>query len=129
SAIIDPEGGTRVTNVLAGPAPVQSTEPRRNPHGSHIWYELLTTDAEAAKRFYEAIVSGWTVGAPSPDHMGYRQIGVDGGGHVGGMMELSKEMLAGGARPVWLGYVGVDDVDASVNKVEAAGGSVRLPAF
>ena len=36
---------------------------------------------------------------------------------------------AGGARPIWLGYIGVDDVDAKVAKIEAKGGKVMMPAF
>ena len=34
----------------------------RNPHGSFIWYELLTSDTAAAGRFY-ADVLGWQVSA------------------------------------------------------------------
>ncbi len=105
-----------------------ATRDQRNPHGTHIWYELLTTDVDGATAFYEAVVPGWKVGAPSPDHQGYREINAPDG-HVGGMMLLSDEMLAGGAKPVWLGYVGVDDVDASVAQLEAKGGRVHLPAF
>ena len=33
-----------------------------------------------------------------------------------------------GARPCWLGYIGVDDVDASLTAAEAAGGKVLMPA-
>ena len=117
-----------MTDVRDSAAPATARESRRNPHGSHIWYELLTTDAEGAKAFYEAAVPGWEVGPASPEHQGYRQIRV-GGGHAGGMMELNQQMIAGGAGPTWLGYVGVDDVDASVAKVEAKGGKVHLPAF
>jgi uncharacterized protein len=45
------------------------------------------------------------------------------------VMRLSTEMKAGGARPTWLFYIGVDAVDANVAKITAAGGSVRMPAF
>ena len=31
-----------------------------NPHGSFIWYELMTPDPAAAKRFYDAVV-GWNI--------------------------------------------------------------------
>ena len=106
-----------------------AAKPLGNPHGTHIWYELLTTDAEGSKAFYEAVVPGWRVGAPSAEHRGYREINIDGGGHAGGMMLLDDEMLAHGAKPVWLGYVGVDDVDASVGEVQKRGGQVHLPAF
>lgn len=117
-----------MTDVRTEAAGAASAGSRRNPHGSHIWYELLTTHAEGARAFYEAVVPGWKVGAPSPDHQGYREINAPDG-HAGGMMELSPDMLAGGARPVWLGYVGVDDVDETVARLEAKGGQVHLPAF
>ncbi|HXG81940.1 MAG TPA: VOC family protein [Sphingomicrobium sp.] len=115
-----------MSDVRTQAAPTQS---QRNPHGSHIWYELLTTDAEGAKAFYEAVVPGWKVGPASPDHEGYREINIEGDGHAGGMMQLNEQMLAGGAKPVWLGYVGVDDVDATVAEVQARGGQIHLRAF
>lgn len=118
-----------MTDTMLEAAPGGPVTAPRNTHGSHIWYELLTTDAERAKTFYEAIVPGWTVGPPSPDHMGYREIAIAGGGHAGGLMELSAEMQAGGARPTWLGYIGVDDVDASVARIRANGGAVHLAPF
>lgn len=99
-----------------------------NHHGSFIWYELLTKDAKAAKAFYDAGV-GWTIQAePVPGGMDYRVIEASDG-QAGGVMQLSADMLAGGAKPGWLGYIGVDDVDASVAAVVEAGGQVHLPAF
>jgi uncharacterized protein len=44
-------------------------------------------------------------------------------------MAITPEMEAGGARPAWVGYIGVDDVDASVDTIAAAGGSVLMPAM
>jgi len=99
-----------------------------NPHGSFIWYELQTKDPKAAKAFYDDVV-GWNIDAqPAPGDMDYRMIVADEAA-VGGVMGLNAEMLAGGAKPVWLGYFGVDDVDASVASIVAAGGQVHLPAF
>src|SRR3546814_7470061 len=34
-----------------------------------------------------------------------------------------------GARPTWLGYIAVEDVDASVEEIEARGGRVLMPAM
>ncbi len=98
-----------------------------NPHGEFIWYELVTPDPDGAKRFYEAVLD-WEVGPPSPDEIQYREIRA-GDGHAGGMMHLSDAMRAQGARPIWLGYIGVDDVDASVASVTQGGGLVLVPAF
>ncbi len=100
-----------------------------NPHGSFIWYELMTPDPEGAKRFYEDVV-GWTIGDPAPGGgVEYRMIGTADGGHAGGVLTLTKDMTDGGARPIWLGYLGVDDVDAAVEKAVAAGAKVQMPAF
>ncbi|MDH4744273.1 VOC family protein [Sphingomonas sp. CBMAI 2297] len=99
-----------------------------NAHGSFIWYELVTKDAAKAKAFYDS-VCGWNIDAePAPGGMDYRMINA-ADGQAGGVMQLNADMIAGGARPVWLGYLGVDDVDASVAAVVAAGGQVHLPAF
>jgi predicted enzyme related to lactoylglutathione lyase len=97
--------------------------------GSHIWYELMTTDPDGAKRFYEAIVPGLTVGDRLPGDLDYRMIGRSDGGSLGGVLGLTEEMRSNGANPVWLGYVGVDDVDATVSRIKAKGGKVLMPAF
>jgi predicted enzyme related to lactoylglutathione lyase len=97
-----------------------------NPHGSFIWYELMTTDAAAAGRFYTDVV-GWTVGeAGSP--VGDYRIFSAGDSAVAGLMTLPAGAEQGGMRPGWFGYIGVDDVDAAVAGITAAGGSVHMPA-
>lgn len=101
-----------------------------NPHGFPIWYELLSNDADASKAFYEAVV-GWTVHPADPlaGGMDYRMIDTGDNNFVGGLMNLTDEMKAGGAKARWLFYIGVDDVDATVAKIEAKGGGVLMPAF
>jgi hypothetical protein len=103
-----------------------------NKHGDFIWYELLTEDADAAQAFYAEVV-GWQVvdsGVPNMDYRILQATDTDSGelNPIGGLMQLSEEMQAGGARPVWLGYIGVNDVDACVARITAAGGSVMMPA-
>lgn len=97
-----------------------------NPEGTPIWYELLTTDPEASKAFYDAVL-GWSV-QPPPAERDYRMIDT-GHGFVGGVLKLSSEMQSRGATPTWLFYVGVDDVDATAKKVTAAGGTVTTQPF
>jgi len=98
-----------------------------NKHGEFIWYELLTPDSDASKAFYDSVV-GWSIGAKPEGDMDYRMIQAPDGA-VGGVMQLNADMIAGGAKPTWLGYFGVDDVDAAVASITAAGGKVHLPAF
>jgi uncharacterized protein len=105
-----------------------------NKHGDFIWYELLTPDADAAGRFYGAVI-GWTSVQLVPDNPGadYRIFsssdGRDTRDNLGGCMEMSADMAAGGARPAWVGYITVDDVDKGVDAVLAAGGRVLMPAM
>ena len=100
----------------------------RNGHGTPIWYELLTTDPDASGEFYRQAI-GWTIGPKPSEGPDYRMLVTADGSNVGGMMSLDPAMVAGGARPTWLFYIGVDDVDATVARITAAGGSIHLPAF
>lgn len=95
-----------------------------NPHGNPIWYELQSTDPDASRAFYEEVI-GWTVEARPAGEIDYRMIDT-GHGHVGGVMRLTEEMRAGGAKPGWLFYVGVDDVDASAATIAGAGGAIVM---
>lgn len=92
-----------------------------------IWYELLTPDADASQRFYSDIV-GWTIQAGTTPGMDYRHLMAPDGEGIGGMLQLTPQMQAGGARPVWLGYLHVPDVDAAVKAIEAQGGKTQMPA-
>ena len=96
-------------------------------HGSWIWYELMTPDADGSKAFYERVV-GWTIQTTHGNDKGYGFINTADGGMTGGVLHLTGEMRQHGARPCWIGYVGVDDVDAGLAAVEAAGGKAVMPA-
>ncbi len=100
-----------------------------NPHGTPIWYELLTNDAAGSKAFYDAVI-GWNIAAKSDaPGMDYRMIATSEGSFVGGMMPLTDTMRSGGAKPTWLFYIGVDDVDATAKLIAEKGGSVPLGPF
>ena len=88
-----------------------------NKQGDFVWYELLSPDVEASAGFYSGLL-GWKVG----DNPEYREITASEG-MIGGMLPLTPEMTSGGARPAWLGYIAVDDADAALQRVEAAGGA------
>lgn len=96
--------------------------------GAWIWYELMTPDAEGSKAFYEKVVPGWTLTTSHGDSKDYGFITNADGGMTGGVMSLSGEMTKHGAHPCWLGYIGVDDVDAMLPQLEAKGGQVLMPA-
>ena len=95
--------------------------------GSWIWYELMSPDPEGSKAFYEAVV-GWGMSTGHGGDTDYGFITAQDGTMVGGQLRLTKDMTDHNARPCWLGYVGVDNVDASVAAIEAAGGKCLMPA-
>jgi predicted enzyme related to lactoylglutathione lyase len=98
-----------------------------NAHGSFIWYELLTPDSEAAIKFYSEVI-GWTAKSADVPGVDYR-IFSTGGTETAGCMKLSSEGPESCARPGWLGYIGVDDVDLAVSSIVEAGGKVHMPAM
>lgn len=113
----------------AGPAPAAPAQVTPAPwHGTFIWYELMTGDPDAAIAFYRDVV-GWNA-ADFPDPSGslggqrYTILSVGDRG-VAGVMKITGEMEAGGARPAWIGVVGVADVDRTAAAIAAAGGAVH----
>lgn len=102
-----------------------------NPHGEYIWYELLTDNLAGAKAFYGAL-HGWQF--IDSGQNGYHLLQAtdpDTGEqhHIGGAMALTAEMQTGGAQPGWLGYIGVDDVDACLERLKQAGAQTLMPAW
>lgn len=114
-------------SVVTDPSPPAATakDSKASAQGSHIWYELMTPDPEGAKRFYDAVI-GWNIGPPH-DEIGYRMIGRSDGGNAGGVLPLGQDMLQHGAKPTWLAYIDVDDVDAAIARIEAKGGRTLMP--
>jgi len=118
-----------MSEVTEAPSRTATEESSRPLQGSNVWYELMTTDPDGATGFYGAVIPGWTISPPIGGDQDYRMIGRGDGGFAGGVLGLTDEMRSNGARPIWMGYIGVDDVDATVAQVEAKGGSTLMPAF
>lgn len=117
-----------MSDVTDAPRSASKAESRTSAHGSFIWYELITPDPKGAKAFYDAVVS-WDIEPEPAGEMDYRMIRRGDGGNAGGVMRLTDEMRGHGAKPTWLGYLAVDDVEASVSSIEQAGGKAVMPAF
>lgn len=96
-----------------------------NRHGTPIWYEIVTPDADAAERFYGAVLGWQSERAPAIPgmEMDYRLASANGTGVAGLMQGPAGQAM----QPGWLVYFGVDDVDRSVDEAQAAGASVHMP--
>lgn len=89
-----------------------------------VWYDLLTTDLEAAKAFYGEVVGFEQVPSGMP---GARYDLLQAGGQpIGGALQLADAMCAGGARPGWIGYIAVEDIDAALSKLASLGGKTLM---
>src|SRR3954454_16916205 len=106
-----------MTDVREATAPETGARTGPNPQGDFMWYELMSPDPEGSKAFYDAVV-GWNIGPAVPEFNNYRMIGRSDGKSAGGVLPLTAEMEQHGARPVWLGYIQVADVDGSTASIE-----------
>lgn len=94
-----------------------------NSPNPFVWYELVTTDREAAEAFYRAVI-GWTSQDSGQLDTPYTIMSA-GDRPVAGVMTLPPEVCEQGGRPGWIGYVGVEDVDAATRRLKDAGGAVH----
>ena len=95
-------------------------------HGYFCWYDLSTTDIGAASAFYTGVM-GWKIGpwGNEPGKMPYAHMET-AQGQMGGITLLQEQAKAMGAPPNWMGYVCVDDVDATAAKAVARGGKLYV---
>ncbi len=94
--------------------------------GTFVWFDQMSNDMNGSEAFYASVV-GWEIKPNTMNPSPYSIVHA-GGAPVGGLMPIPDDARAMGARPMWMGYIGVDDVDAYAGKVTAAGGAVmRAP--
>ena len=86
-----------------------------------IWYELCTTDPAAAGEFYSKVV-GWAIRPSGLPDMDY-SLACLGDHRIAGIMTLPPAQMP--PRPVWFGYIAVEDVDAKAEELKAAGGAIH----
>ena len=94
-------------------------------HGFFSWNELLTTDLEAAKKFYGDLL-GWTFKESKTIYGDTYLTAFKDGRMTAGMM-LKPEGTPEHIKGCWDPYITVDNVEASAAQVEKTGGKVVLP--
>jgi uncharacterized protein len=99
---------------------MSSTQPK------FVWYELMTSDADAAIEFYAATI-GWTAKDAGFTDRSYT-IFHTGETPIVGLMALPQAARDRGARPGWIGDIGVADVDATAARIVDLGGGIHRPA-
>ncbi len=88
------------------------------------WIELITTDTEASKKFYNSVF-GWNAQVSEvPTPGGYTEFDI-GEMSFGGMMAKQPEMPTE-MPSMWTVYFAVEDCDATVARVAELGGSLLM---
>lgn len=92
-------------------------------HGGLAWSEVNTRDAAAACEFY-----GKLFGLSPRKLEGQEYFIMQRGEEMAfGILQMDEQW--GDRPPHWMGYFAVDNTDAALERVLAAGGSVGAPAF
>jgi predicted enzyme related to lactoylglutathione lyase len=93
--------------------------------GRFVWFDLQTSDPEAAISFYTDLI-GWGTqpfeGGDQPYTMW-----ANGDQPLGGVMEIPPAAKDAGAPPNWMAYVAVPDIGATADRVKELGGAVLHP--
>jgi hypothetical protein len=92
------------------------------PLGRFVWHELMTSDPDAALRFYKQTI-GWG-SKPFESDMPYT-LWQAGETAVGGLMKLDDARMAG-VPPHWLTYISTPDPDATAESARQLGGNVLM---
>lgn len=98
--------------------------PKNVPRGRFLWYELLTSDPDAAQRFYTQLI-GWDTQSTKAGDEPYTLF-TQGGRQIAGMMLLPEDARRSGALSHWLGYVSTPSVDDTIAQAEKLGGRTLM---
>jgi uncharacterized protein len=90
--------------------------------GDASWHELMTTDVDAAMKFYEKLFGWQPSEAMDMGEMGKYQMFNRPHGMIGGIMKKPPEMA--NAPSSWQIYFRVADVHAAAERVKANGGQI-----
>lgn len=91
--------------------------------GAPVWHELSTRDYDETIKFYQDVFGWKTEVMSDSDDFRYTTLG-SGNDALAGVYDAAA-VLPQGAPASWQVYLGIDDVDAAVLKLQALGGTVQ----
>lgn len=100
-----------------------ATHPTAKPAGTPTWVDLISPDAEAARRFYHALF-GWEYDIGGPEYGGYTTARL-GDSAAAGL--VGNQTDAPPAPAAWNLYFASDDSAADVARAEGLGAKVLYP--
>jgi predicted enzyme related to lactoylglutathione lyase len=116
----DPQGAAF---YIIQPEPRDGGRDEADPEvGEASWHELMTTNADAAMKFYQDVFGWQPSEAMDMGEMGKYQMFNRPHGMIGGMMNKPPAMAQ--VPPHWLIYFRVPDINAAAERVKKNGGTV-----
>src|SRR5688572_23017252 len=88
--------------------------------GRFVWHELMTKDVKTARNFYTELL-GWKTKEVEMGELGKYTMLSAGDIDIGGLVPLDSDR--GPSR--WLGYIGVPNVDAIVDRAQSRGSKLE----
>jgi predicted enzyme related to lactoylglutathione lyase len=104
------------------PAPADGRPEGPAEIGEASWHELMTTDVDAAMKFYQDVFGWEPSDAMDMGEMGKYQMFNRPHGMIGGMMKKPAEL--GNVPPNWAIYFRVPEINAAAERVKANGGQI-----
>jgi uncharacterized protein len=91
--------------------------------GKFVWHEQVSDDPGQAQNFYTQLF-GWGTEVFKAGEMDYTMISSGGSTHGG-----FSQAMEGAPPPHWLGHVGVENLDETIEKAKSAGGKIAAGPF
>ena len=93
--------------------------------GRPVWYELMTSDPNAAEKFYKAVV-GWTSAPFGDSPQPYTLFKRSGDKGVAGLMKIPEGMHF---PPFWAMYIAVPNFEQALSHIKKLGGTELGPVI
>ena len=94
-------------------------------HGSFVWTEIASNDADKCQAFYEAVFEWRFKGGDATPGMDYREFSTGADRPAGGLYQINPEWFGGNPPPPhFMIYVAVDDVDENAKLATELGGTI-----
>ena len=117
--VADPQGAMF---YIFQPAPAEQRPEGAPEIGEASWHELMTTDSEAAMKFYSDVFGWQPSDTMDMGEMGKYRMFNRPHGMIGGMMNKPPQLA--NIPPNWGIYFRVPDINAAAERVKANGGKV-----
>ncbi|HWF44372.1 MAG TPA: VOC family protein [Candidatus Kapabacteria bacterium] len=96
--------------------------------GDFSWFELVTSDPAAAKKFYTSLFGWEAEDTPMGPDQFYTMLKYKGE-FVGALYGMDKAQMERGVPPHWNYYVSVKSADESAAKAKSLGGTLAMEPF